>query len=233
MTTERTRINHRHLFLKRLLRLLLRPLLRIEAEGLDAVPAEGAVIVYFNHTNWVDPLVAAAIFDREISIMGKQELFKLPIVSHVLHAYGVIPVRRQGGDFGAFKRALEALRRGRLLVIAPEGTRSHTGALQEGKAGLIHLALHSGAMIQPVAILGCLPIRSNLRKLKRTTVVVKAGEPHRLPPRKTRPSHEEIQRMTDEAMRRLAALVPPELRGAYSDTDSEATDLVPQRAANA
>ena len=232
MMGKQIQVSRWHRCLKYLLRLILLPFLRMETQDMDALKPDGALIIYFNHTNWVDPLVAAAVFDRDVVLLGKHELFRNPIVRLVLQAYGVIPVRRQDSDLRAFRQALAVLQRGQALVVAPEGTRSHTGTLQQAKAGLVHLALRSQALIQPVAILGCRAIRTNLPRLKRTTVLVKVGKAYRPRPARTRPSHEEMRRLTDEAMCRLAALMPPELRGVYGDAGKGATPYVAHWAAN-
>lgn len=232
---ERGRFNRWHFALKRLLRFLLGLVLRIECRGMGKIPREGPVIVYFNHTDVVDPLVVAGIIGREVTIMGKEELFGIPVVGPVLRAYGVFPVRRQEGDARAVKRALSILRQDGLLVIAPEGTRNRDGVLRRAKPGLIHLALRTGALVQPMAVLGSRPFLPNLRRLRRTSIRVTVGDPYRLRAQSGgKPTREEIEDMTEEAMHRLAALMPPELRGVYGDgADCEADRFAASRAAGA
>lgn len=218
-------MNRWHFPLKRLLRFLLGLFLRVEWGERELVPAEGPVVIYFNHSNWIDPLVAAAMVDREVAIMGKAQLFRVPIVRMVLRAYGVFPVRRQEGDLRAFRTALSVLERGAVLIVAPEGTRSHDGVLQRGKPGMVYLALRSDAWVQPVAILGVLEFRRHVRRLRRTPVQVRFGQPFKLPWGQGRPSHQEGLALIDEAMYKLAALMPPELRGFYADADVQVAAL--------
>ncbi len=231
MGTRKARFNRWHFPLKRLLRFLLSLLFRIEVEGLERIPEEGPVIVYINHANWVDPVVAAAVIDREVTVMGKQELFEIPIGGRILREYGVFPVRRDEGDLRAFRQALSILRQGGLLIMAPEGTRSRTGVLQSAKAGMIPLAARVNALVVPVAILGAFNYRENLRRLRHTRVSVVVGEPWQVPADKRKLSHDESQVLVEEAMYRLAALMPPELRGVYGDAGSEATGFGAYRAA--
>ena len=233
MNVEPTVTNRWHFRLKKILRFLLHLLLRIEVEGLERIPDKGPVIVYFNHTNFLDPFVAAGIIDREVAVMGKKELFSIPILGQIFRMYGVFPVRRAEGDLAAFRKALTVLRHGGLLILAPEGHRSGTGILQRGKPGIIHLALRTGAPIQPMVILGCLPIYSNLLRLRRTSIQVRVGEAYYPQPSGRKISRAETQRMTDEAMYKLAALMPPVLRGVYNNQSNEVRGLIPDCQASA
>lgn len=221
MTVLQLKRSRSHFFLKAILRFLLEVFLRIDAQGLEKIPGEGPVIVYINHANWVDPVAAAGLIDRQIAIMGKKELFENPIIGAIFRAYGVFPVDRQGADFRAFKQALGVLKQGGLLVLAPEGHRSGTGVLQEGKAGFVHLALHSGAMLQPMYILGGLPFRTLFTKLKRAKLVIRVGDPYHFSVEKDKLSQKQIKELTNQAMCKLAALMPPELRGVYDDALTE------------
>lgn len=227
------RFNRWHFPLKRLLRFLLSLFVRLDVEGLDGVPESQPVILYINHTNWLDPVLAAGIVEREVTVMGKVELFRNPLLGAILSAYGVFPVRRTEGDVQAIKRALRILKAGGLLIMSPEGHRSHHGSLQPAKAGMLALATRSGALLQPVAITGCQPIDANMRKLRRTSVRVRVGEAYRPVAREDRPSREEMERLTDEAMAKLAALLPPEYRGVYGDSGMDAGGFVARRAASA
>jgi 1-acyl-sn-glycerol-3-phosphate acyltransferase len=221
-TTTRLPVGRWHRPLKRLLRFLLGLIIRLEIQDAERLPAEGPVIVYFNHSCWLDPLVAAAMLDRDNTIMSKVELLRIPVVGTVLRAYGAFPVRRQEGDLRAFRTALTALNGGLALILAPEGTRNHDGVLQQGKPGMVSLALRADAWLQPVSILGVLDFGRYFRRLRRTPVQVWFGEPFRFRRGPSKLSHEESQALIDEAMYRLAALMPPALRGVYGDIEEEA-----------
>jgi 1-acyl-sn-glycerol-3-phosphate acyltransferase len=230
---RRGRFNRWHFALKRL---VLRPLywifLRLDVEGMHNIPASGPVIVYINHTNWLDPIVAAGVFDREVTIMGKVELFRHPFLGPLLREYGVYPIRRTEGDMGAFKRSLGILHQGGLLIMSPEGTRSYHGRLQEAKPGFMSLAVRAGASIVPMAILGCQPVDANIRRLRRTPVRVIVGEAYLPQAESTRPSREEAERLSREAMVKLAALMPPQYRGVYSEGSPEAASSAAHRGAS-
>lgn len=233
MSTPEPRFNRWHFPLKRLLRFLISLFVRVDAQGMERIPASGPVIVYINHINWLDPVLAAGIIDREVTVMGKVELFTHPIMGPVLRAYGVFPIRREEGDLKAIKNALRILKRGGLMIISPEGHRGYDGGLQQGKAGMMTLATRSGTPIVPMAITGCQPIDDNMRRLRRTLVQVRVGDPY-LPQTSTdKPTRDELERLTDEAMAKLAALLPPEYRGVYGDKGIDAGGFMAHRAADA
>jgi 1-acyl-sn-glycerol-3-phosphate acyltransferase len=106
-----------------------------------------------------------------------------------------------------------------ILVIAPEGTRSRTGALIEAKPGVSYLATKLNRPIVPVAITGTEDnnLFGNLKRLRRSRITLTAGEAFSLPslPRENR--DEVLKRYTDEIMCHIAALLPETYRGVYAD----------------
>ncbi|MBA4534082.1 1-acyl-sn-glycerol-3-phosphate acyltransferase [Brevibacillus laterosporus] len=141
-------------FFRAIFRIVLKGLYRYESIGYENVPNEGPVILCSNHiSNWDPPLLGCGI-DRQVSYMAKEELFRYPVLSHVLKSFNAIPVKRGGNDRGAIRTTLQVLEQGKVFGIFPEGTRSKTGELGEGKTGVAMFALKSEAAIIPVAIIG-------------------------------------------------------------------------------
>jgi 1-acyl-sn-glycerol-3-phosphate acyltransferase len=202
-----------------LLRIVLRIVLKLEIRGLENTPREGSLIVAINHTSFLDPVLAGAFLPRVIHPMAKVELFRIPVFGAVVRAYGAFPVNRGQVDRQAIHRSLEVLRAGGAVLVAPEGTRSKDGGLLPGRRGVAMLALHTGATILPVAIWGLRDFWRNLARLRRTPTWMVVGEPFRIVYEGGKPSREELKAITDEIMYRLAALLPPEHRGIYSDVD--------------
>lgn len=198
-------------------RLAFRILLDYRVRGLEKVPRKGPVIVAINHASFIDPLMVGAFIPRPITMMGKVELFRKPIFGLLVRLYGAFPVRRGEGDLQAVRRSLEVLRAGRALLLAPEGTRSQDGTLQRGREGTALIALRTSAIIVPVAIWGPKYLWKNLARLRRTRAEMVVGEPFRLESATRRPRREELRELTDEIMRHIAVLMPPELRGTYAD----------------
>jgi 1-acyl-sn-glycerol-3-phosphate acyltransferase len=152
--------------------------------------------------------------------MAKKEMIDTPVFGLAFRAWGAFPVRRFEADLGALRRAVDVVRSGEALMMFPEGTRSRTGKLTKGHPGTALVAYRSGAPVLPVAITGTEGIRwpwfvLKLRGVARIRVVI--GEPFVLPP-VARIDAAAAQQGTDEIMRHIAALLPPEYRGVYAET---------------
>jgi 1-acyl-sn-glycerol-3-phosphate acyltransferase len=115
------------------------------------------------------------------------------------------------------RKGLEILEAGDILFIAPEGTRSRHGRLQQGHPGVVLLALRSGAPVLPFAHYGIERYRENLRRLRRTDWHFVVGRPFHLDPGEARVTRKVRQQMVDEMMYQVAALLPSAYRGVYSD----------------
>ncbi|MFE3493890.1 lysophospholipid acyltransferase family protein [Streptomyces sp. NPDC059175] len=166
----------KYVLLGPLLRLLFRP----RIEGLEHVPDEGAAIIAGNHLSFSDHFLMPAILKRRITFLAKAEYFTGPGVKGRLTAAffrsaGQIPVDRSGKDAGraAIREGLGVLRKGELLGIYPEGTRSHDGRLYKGKVGVAVMALTAQVPVVPCAMVGTFEIQPPgqvLPKIKRVTI---------------------------------------------------------------
>jgi 1-acyl-sn-glycerol-3-phosphate acyltransferase len=128
-------------------------------------------------------------------------------------------VDRFGADFRALREMLSRLRRGGVLVIAPEGTRSQNGALIEGRPGVSYLAAKAGVPILPVAATGTQDalVKEQLSRLHKLHITVRIGQAFMLPSIQSHDRDAALQEYTDEIMCRIAALLPPDYRGVYAD----------------
>ncbi len=199
------------------LRAFFRLATRVEIRGLDLVPRDGPLIVAISHSSFLDPLFAGAFIPRDLTPMAKIEAFHVPVIGWWVKWYGAFPVRRGEADLSAFKTALKILLGGGAIIIAPEGHRSESGALQRGREGAIMLSQRSGAAILPVAVWGGKPFWKNILRLRRTEIKFFIGEPVLPGVLETPPSRDELAEMADELMYRIAEMMPPEVRGYYSD----------------
>lgn len=192
-------------------------LLDYEVEGLENLPQEGPVITAQNHMVFVDTVVAAAFIDREIVGMSKVENYRNPFVALLFRLYGTFPVRRGEVDRTALRASLSVLKEAKVLMAAPEGTRSKTNTLQKGKDGLSYIAIKAGVPVVPIAIWGQEKFWQQIRKLRRTKVRMVVDKPFIFDPGEGKLTREQLSQMTHEMMYRLAALLPLEYRGYYSD----------------
>ncbi len=154
---------------------------------------------------------------RRVHGMMLAERWNNPLLRWMLDVTETIPLHRGEADMHAIRMGLEVLEKGEILVIAPEGTRSHDGKMQPAHPGVVLLALHSHAPLIPVAFYGAEKYRENLSRLKRTDFHLRVGKPFRLDARGEKVTRQVREKMMDEMMYQLAALIPPEYRGHYAD----------------
>jgi len=191
----------------------------IEVRGLEHLP-EGNAIIAANHLGRLDTAVLMAVIDREDIIMPIAEKYKNhPIFGALGRAANGIWLNRFEADYSALRQILERMEQGGLLVIAPEGTRSKTEALQEGKMGVAFLASKSGYPVIPVAVTGTEDrlVVQNLKRLRRLRITATAGEPFTIEIPKGRGREEAMRRATDEIMCRIGAMLPEKYRGVYAE----------------
>lgn len=114
---------------------------------------KGGGILICNHLSALDGIYVGSYIHRRLVFLGKKELFNTRIKSWYFNSIGIIPIDRQNIDLKAIKSSLTALKRGRLLVIFPEGTRNKSGEnLQELKNGSSMLSIKSKLPIVPMHI---------------------------------------------------------------------------------
>jgi len=200
----------------------LNAMYRIDSKELTKVPQMGPLIAYINHTGMVEaPLLYTYLQPRKkMTAIAKAETWDNWFLNQVFTLWDVIPIRRGEADMAAMRKALEALGKGYILGISPEGTRSRKGKLLRAHGGITMLALHSGAPLQAIGHWGGENFGRNARHLQRTELHVRVGPVFTLDPRGERVTKEVRQQMADEMMYQLAKLLPEEYRGHYSDLEN-------------
>jgi len=137
------------------------------------------------------------------------------IFGSLLRGAGVIFVQRGEVDRHALRACLRVLSEGRVLAVAPEGTRSKTGSMQRGKPGIAYLAVRTDAPILPVAIIGTERLKE-WKRLRRPACQVIIGPPFHLPKADVKPTTDQLQELADLVMMRIGLLLPPAYRGVYA-----------------
>ena len=129
-------------------------------EGLEHIPRRGPAILAFNHIAYLDPFAAAFVIDRagrRPRFLAKSELFEDKRVAWILKGAAQIEVRRGTRDAPmALDHAFDALERGEIIAVFPEGTVTSHPDLRpmEAKTGTARLALGSGVPLMPCGIWG-------------------------------------------------------------------------------
>jgi 1-acyl-sn-glycerol-3-phosphate acyltransferase len=148
--------------------------------------------------------------------MAKEEYFSSKI-AWLVRFLGAFPVKRGEADRQALRAAEEQLKKGNILVIFPEGTRSRTRTMAKAHPGMGMIALRSGVPVVPVAISGS----ERVLKSFRPRVTISYGEPMVLTPKGQKITREDIDEATKLVMRKIASMLPPKYRGVYRE-DREA-----------
>ena len=186
---------------------LMRLYFRLEARGVEHVPASGALLLVANHSSLLDPPFIGGACRRKLCFLAKAELFRVPGFGRLIRAVNARPVRREGSDPRALKDALRVLEAGEALLVFPEGTRGPEGALREGKPGAGMLAVMSGAAVVPVYISGTGRALPRGRVLPRPAKVrVSFGPPLTFKAPKGEARKEHYRAATAEMMRAIAQL---------------------------
>jgi cytidylate kinase len=214
------------------LRGIVRAIVRFQSDGdFGAIPRTGPLIVAANHASSADPVLITSFLsqaiDRPLNWLGKRELLEWPPAGWAFRIAAIHPVDREAADLEAFRTAMKILEAGQVLAIFPEGTRSPDGVLQAVREGAGMLALRSGAPVLPVAVGDSdrLWPKGSLLPKAGKHVRVRYGRPFRVTdeleasgkPTKGRQATAAATRLI---MARIAALLPPRQRGAYSDHPS-------------
>ncbi len=203
---------------QRFLRFLLFHLIRLDVKGLEHLPDKGPAIITPNHVNWLDVFLIPAFSKVAPVTFAGEKWARAPLVNRMFRHFGqAIFVNRGAPDRKALMAAMEVLKQGRVLGLAPEGTRSHDGILRKGHDGAAWLASRTGALIVPVAMWGHEDIiRSQWLRFQRPIVHFHVGKPYRLPPEARQTRSRDLDPYTEMIMRRIAEMLPPERRGYYA-----------------
>jgi 1-acyl-sn-glycerol-3-phosphate acyltransferase len=209
--------------MRNFVRLLIHTLLNlgteIEVYGKEHVPLTGSFVLATNHLGVLDIIMPFYVFNRwDMFILVADKWEKQAWVRWLGQSLNFVYIDRFNENLSVLRDVITRMKNGQVLVIAPEGTRSQNEALLEAKPGVSYLAAKLGYPIVPAAVAGTSDktLFGNLRHLRKTHVVLKAGPAFKLPPLPTKDRDEALQRYTDEIMCQIGALLPEEHRGVYA-----------------
>jgi 1-acyl-sn-glycerol-3-phosphate acyltransferase len=203
-----------------LIRLLFNLIARVEVRGYENLPKDSSFVIATNHLGFVDVPIAFYALDRwDMFVLIAEKWGKIDLVRWVGKYFNFIFIDRFNPDIKALRRVISLMESNNILVIAPEGTRSRTGALIEAKPGVSYLATKLNRPIVPVAITGTEDknLFGNLKRLRRSHITLTAGQVFSLPPLPRENRDEVLKRYTDEIMCHIAALLPENYRGVYAN----------------
>jgi len=166
-----------------LVMLLVTFLYRLRFFGLHNLPPSGTggLLVVANHqSHWDPPVLGVAFRTRNMASIAREGLFKAPGLKQLLLGLGAIPIKESEGDAGAIRTAIAELKKGRLTLIFPEGSRSPDGEVKDFKRGAWVLLSRAKCDVMPAAIEGAFdswPRQIHFPKLFGHRIGVSFGKP--------------------------------------------------------
>ena len=171
------------------------------------VPEKGPFIIAGNHLSFLDPMAVGFATKEKVHFLARASLFVNPVLNWWAANVGVIPISRGRFDISAIKGTLDCLKKGKVVALFPEGTRSADGIIKEAKAGVGYVAAKSGAPVVPICVIGsdkALPRQAIFVRFKH--VEVRVAEPV-LPEMFLKSNGEyDYQALSEEVMERIKKL---------------------------
>ncbi len=144
-----------HFFVVTILRPIFKIVFKMKSFGTENFPRKGAFIVAPNHVSFLDPIVVGLTTPSKLTYLARESLFRFKPFGKMLNWLHVYSLKREGAaDFKAFKLALNELKKGKPILVFPEGTRSEDGDFKEPKLGIGFLQVMTGVDILPCYVKG-------------------------------------------------------------------------------
>lgn len=203
--------------LRSLVSSIFNSLMEISFIGLQNIPETGGYILTTNHMSRLDtPLLFMGIGRTDLSALVTDKYRNNPLFALFVDISESIWINRDIADYKAIRLGLDHIRKGGILGIAPEGTRSRDGSLLPAKSGAVLLAARAGVPVIPVGISGTEDCMKKIRRFQKPVVSAIIGKPYNLPGLDKEHREETLAKNTDEIMCRIAALLPEKYHGFYT-----------------
>jgi 1-acyl-sn-glycerol-3-phosphate acyltransferase len=138
--------------------LLIHTFYRVDKQGLERIPADGACVIVCNHVSFVDAVVIAACVRRPIRFVMDHRIFAIPVLSFIFRTMRTIPIAPAKEDVAmkerAFNEAAKALKDGEIVCIFPEGRITDTGEIYPFRPGLQRILEQTPVPVVPMALRG-------------------------------------------------------------------------------
>jgi 1-acyl-sn-glycerol-3-phosphate acyltransferase len=205
-------------FFQRVIKNALRLITRTDYLNCENMPPTGGFILATNHNSRLDsPILLSNPVRSDLTAIIAKEYRENLFFRILIQAADVIWLDRSKADFTAFRMAVDVIKKGRVIGIAPEGTRSRVGQLLEGKQGILLLTSRADVPIVPVGISGSEDMMKKIRSFQKPRITVRFGKAFTLPPIPRDGREEAMLQNTTEVMCQIAALLPKSYRGFYKD----------------
>jgi 1-acyl-sn-glycerol-3-phosphate acyltransferase len=197
-------------------RILIHSVARVHVEGREHYARSASFILATNHlTSWDVPLILATWPPpAQLTVLAADKWRKVLPILLLFNALGGIWVKRGEVDRHALRQCIDVLKHGGAMGMSPEGTRSRTGGLQQGRSGVAYLAQKADVPVIPIALWGVEQIGHNIKRLRRTDVYMSIAAPLMMDTALT------LDQNTERLMHTIAAMLPAKYRGVYGGVES-------------
>jgi 1-acyl-sn-glycerol-3-phosphate acyltransferase len=146
--------------------------------GRGRIPRRGGCIIACSHQSFLDPIIVGFSSSRAVNYLARSSLFKNKFFAALIRSYGAMELERDEADVKALRKCVERLRRGEIVLLFPEGTRTRTGEIGPLKPGVFLMSSRAGVPVVPAAIEGSLKAWPRGRLLPRPAPLrIAYGEP--------------------------------------------------------
>jgi 1-acyl-sn-glycerol-3-phosphate acyltransferase len=207
------------IFLRWLIRVIINLIAHVEIRGLENIPEKGGFAIATNHLGRLDVALLFYVMEGDFILTIAEKYEHHWLFGPLGNAVNGIWLDRFNADVGALRKVLARMKAGGILVIAPEGTRSKTEAMAEGKPGVAYLTLKAGVPIVPAGLTGTEDrlVVERLKHFKKSEIKIVIGTPFNLPPIQRKDRDATLKQYTDEIMCRIGVLLPEKYRGVYAE----------------
>ena len=174
--------------------------------GRDRIPRRGGCIIACSHQSFLDPIIVGFSSSRAVNYLARSTLFVNRLFGALIRSYGAMELEREEADVKALKKCVARLRRGEIVLLFPEGTRTRTGEIGPLKPGVFLMSSRAGVPVVPAAVEGSLRSWPRGRLLPGPAPIrIAYGEP--IYPEKGGASYRLMARELREKMKRLQAKI--------------------------
>jgi 1-acyl-sn-glycerol-3-phosphate acyltransferase len=205
--------------LKRLSVVAFSALTRLEIIGEENLPKAGPLLLVGNHFSFIDPVAVVRMAPWPVEFVGGAVTPHAPLWTRIIpFLWGYHKLYRGTGSRNALRNAEKILKSGRVISIFPEGGNWAT-VLRPARPGTAFLATRTGAQVLPLGLYGFTRVFPSLGKGRRAHVIINIGKPFGpfSAEGSGRDHRSRLDEIGHEIMRHVAELLPPDLRGCYSD----------------
>lgn len=191
----------------------------VKITGQENVPQKGPYIAVVNHMSKADPpLLLMAMGPTRLRFFAGEKWKSHFFFGPIMAMAGAVYINRGEVDRQALKQAIEAIKKGSIFGLAPEGTRSKVGKMIRARDGAAYLATRTNCPVVPMGVVNTDILGRNVSRLKRTALEVHVGKPLMMPDIGRRPRSSELSAYTHYIMVHIAVMLPERYWGYYKDS---------------